>query len=44
MTRRVFAYDFKVAIHVGELVHLLRFRSRGFKAKPETCNANAVFG
>lgn len=33
------AYDFEIAIHVGELVHLLEFRRPGSKITPETCNA-----
>lgn len=37
MIRRGLADHFQVAVHVSELVHLLRHR--GFKGKPETCNS-----
>lgn len=36
------AYDFEIAIHVGELVHLLKFRRSRSTITPETCNVELI--
>lgn len=43
LIRRGLADHFQVAVHVSELVHLLRQRARGFKGKPETCNSKTKY-